>query len=131
MPAPRTKPKTYNWDDYTAEAEAPDFVLTTADGEIRITNPTGARVVRLAQAMQRGDMDAMLLALTGDAYPEVNKLLATSGHKALPRLLEDLQQHFDMYDDVELVSPDGVTVKATTPKRIRELLALGYVSGGA
>lgn len=124
------KQSEHSWDKYVEEAEAEDFVLTTADGEIRITNPTGTRVLRVAQGMRAGDLDAILLGLTGEAYAEVSKLLAVAGHKALPKLIEDIMDHFDMYDDVELVGPGGGTVTASRPREIRGLIANGYTPKG-
>ena len=121
-----TRKSTHSWDQYVKEAEAEDFVLTTADGEIRVTNPTGIRVMLVAQGMRTGDLDAILLGLTGEAYEAIKGLLATSGHKALPKLVEDLMDHFDMYDEIELVGPGGGTVKATRPREIRGLLSSGY-----
>lgn len=124
------KQSEHSWDKYVEEAEAEDFVLTTADGDIRITNPTGTRVLRVAQGMRAGDLDAILLGLTGEAYSEVSKLLGSAGHKALPKLIEDIMDHFDMYDDVELVGPGGGTVTASRPREIRGLIANGYTPKG-
>lgn len=120
------KQTSYSWDKYVDEAKAEDFVLKTADGEIRITNPTGARVMRVSQGMRANDLDLILLGLTGDAYKEVSALLAQVGHKALPRLIEDIQEHFDMYEEIELVGPGGGTVKASKPTELRALFNMGY-----
>lgn len=122
---------TYKWDAYVSEAEAPDFVLKVSDDhEIRITNPTGTRILRLAQGLRSGDLDVILLALTGDAYQEVSALMANAGHKALPALVGDLMEHFDLYEEYTLVGPGGGTVKAKRPDEIRKLLTLGYTIQG-
>ena len=122
-----TRKSTHSWDQYVKEAEAEDFILNVDDETtIRVTNPTGIRVMRVAQGMRTGDLDAILLGLTGEAYEAIKGLLATSGHKALPKLVEDLMDHFDMYDEIELVGPGGGTVKATRPREIRGLLSSGY-----
>ena len=121
------------WDTYVAEADAPDFILKVdADTTIRVTNPTGQRVIRLAQAQRAGDLEAVLVALCGDVYPDVSRLLAKAGHKALPKLVEDLMAHFDMYETFELEGPGGGTVKASRPTELQGLLNMGYrVKGGA
>ena len=126
-----TPPKTYVWDTYVAEADAPDFVLTDAQGTelLRVTNPTGVRILRLSNALRAGDLDAMLVALTGDAYPVARELMAHAGGRALPRLVEDLMAHFDMYDEVELRAPSGAVVTASKPTEIRALLKAGYQAG--
>ena len=125
-----TNEVTRTWDNYAREAEAADFVLKTADGEIRITNPTGARIKRVAQGMRAGDLDLILLGLTGDAYQDVTALVDTAGHKAMPKLVEDLMEHFDMYEEIELQGPGGGTVTATKPREVKRLLAMGYTPKG-
>lgn len=126
-----TKQTTYKWDTYVAEAQAEDFILEKPDGEqVRISNPTGARVLRLAQGLREGDLDMMLVALCGDTYPEVRELVATAGHKAFPKLVEDLMDHFDLYEDLKLVGPEGNTVTARRPTEVRRFRELGYVPMG-
>ena len=74
----------YRWDDYAREADVSDFVLRVSDDEvIRVENPTGVQIMRLGQAMRVGDLDAMLLALTGEAHVQITALLGKVGHKAL------------------------------------------------
>lgn len=124
-----TKSTTKTWDQYAAEADAPDFVLhrTKDDPDpIHVTNPTGARMLRVAQGTRAGDLDAILLGLCGEAYPEVNKLVAKAGHKALPRLVEDIMDHFDLYEDIELEGPGGGTVTARRPTEVQKLVRMGY-----
>lgn len=119
----------YNWDSYVQEAAAPDFVLKTGDEEIRVTNPTGVQVMRMAQGVRSGDLDAILLALTGESYPQIRTLVNQAGFKALPKLIEDLMAHFDMHEDVELVGPNGDRVTEKSPTKIRLLLKKGYQPG--
>ena len=125
--------QTYVWDDYVAEADAPDFVLSDKGGTelLRVTNPTGPRVMRVSEGLRRSDLDLILLGLTGDAYADTVKLLGGAGSKALPRLVEDIMAHFDMYDEVELVAPGGNTVKVAKPTEVRALLKAGYKAGEA
>ena len=67
-----TTPKTYVWDTYVEEADAPDFVLTDKAGTelLRVTNPTGTRVMRVSEGLRRGDLEVILMGLTGDAFPD-------------------------------------------------------------
>ena len=123
--------ESYNWDQYVAEAEAPDFVLKSGDEEkMRVHNPTGVQIMRVSQGLRSGDLDLMLVGLTGEAYPQAIELLSKAGHKALPRLVEDLMDHFNLYDEIELVGPGGGTVRETRPTKILQLLKLGYVVKG-
>lgn len=117
----------YRWDDYAREAAVSDFVLRVSDDEvIRVENPTGVQIMRLGQAMRVGDLDAMLLALTGEAHVQITALLGKVGHKALPKLIEDLMDHFGLYEDVELRGPSGGVVTERRPDKIRALLRSGY-----
>ena len=124
--------KTYVWDTYVEEADAPDFVLIRRkDGTelLRVTNPTGTRVMRVSEGLRRGDLEVILMGLTGDAFPDAKELLGKAGAKALPRLVEDLMAHFGMYDEVDLVAPGGNVIKVTKPTEIRALLKAGYQPG--
>lgn len=121
----------YDWDSYADEAKVPDFVLKR-DGEevLRVANPTGVQVLRISQGFRRGDIDLMLQAMTGDAYDQAMNLLSQVGHKAFSRLVEDMMEHFGLYDEVELVGPSGGTVRETKPTKIMQLLKMGYVPKG-
>ena len=126
-------PETYIWDDYVEEADAPDFVMRNRAGDevLRVTNPTGVRIMRVSEGLRDGDLDVVLLGLTGDGYAAAVKLLTKAGSKALPRLVEDMMHHFDMYDEVELVAPGGNIIKVTKPTELRALMAQGYRPGKA
>ena len=69
--------KTYVWDTYVDEADAPDFVLTDKTGNelLRVTNPTGVRVMRVSEGLRRGDLEVILMGLTGDAFADAKALL--------------------------------------------------------
>lgn len=121
----------YTWDNYVREAARPDFVLKVSDTEeVRITNPTGVQTMRVSQGLRNGDLDAILVGLTGDQYPRMVELLSSVGHEALPKLVEDLMDHFHMYDEVELRGPGGGIVKASRPTKIQQLIRAGYVPVG-
>ena len=117
----------YKWDDYAREAEVPPFVLRVSEDEkIEVQNPTGVQIMRLGQGLRTGDMELMLIALTGDAHTQVMGLLGKVGHKALPKLIEDLMDHFGLYEDVDLRGPLGGVVTERRPDKIRALLRSGY-----
>ena len=120
----------YDWDTYAEEAKVPDFVLKTKEGTIKITNPTGVQIMRVSQGMRAADLELMLLGLTGDAYDDVTALLGQAGHQAFPRLVEDLMDHFGIYDEVTLRGPGGGTVKEKRPTKIKALLEMGYTVKG-
>lgn len=128
----QNRTETHLWDDYVEEANLPDFVIADKDGNerLRVTNPTGVQLLRIAQGLRSGDLALMLLGLTGDANEAAMKLLSTAGHKALPKLVEDLMEHFGLYDEMELVGPGGGTVHESRPTKIMQLLKMGYTPKG-
>lgn len=118
---------TRKWDTFVREAARPDYVLDLGDGELlHITNPTGTRLLRIGQALRAGDEYAMLVGLTGEAFERINKLLETAGHKVITQLAEDLMDHFDIYEDVEMVGPGGGKVTEKRPSKIKQLVRMGY-----
>lgn len=117
----------YKWDDYAREAEVAPFVLRVSEDEkIAVQNPTGVQIMRLGQGLRAGDLDMMLFALTGDSHGDITRLLGKVGHKALPKLIEDLMDHFGLYEDVDLRGPSGGVVTERRPDKIRALLRSGY-----
>lgn len=123
--------KTYTWDKYVKEADVEPFVLEVRDDyKIVIENPTGVQVMRISEGMRAGDVAAILLGITGDAYQEVLALLGKAGHGALTDLTEDLLEHFHFYEEVTLRGPGGGTVKVTRPREVQALLKQGYVVAG-
>lgn len=116
----------HNWDQYVTEAEVDPFILKTPDSEISVSNPTGVQIMRLSQGLRSGDLDVILMGLCGDQYQVIVNLLGKVGHKALPKLIEDLMDHFELYEDIELQGPGGGTVKESRPTKIRQLMGVGY-----
>lgn len=118
---------TYQWDKYVKEAQRPDFVLEVDDKTtIRVANPTGVQIMRVAQGLRAGDMDLTLMGVAGDSYKAIMDLLGGAGFQALSPLLEDMLDHFDLYEDVELVGPSGGKVTERRPTKIQQLLKVGY-----
>lgn len=121
------KETTVQFNKYVEEAKAPDFVIKIDDtNEIRVTNPDYMRLERFAQGSRSGDLDLVLSSLCGDATNDIKKMLAKAGHKAVPALMEDIMDHFDMYDEIELVGPGGGVVSEKRPTKIKALIGLGY-----
>ena len=121
------KETTVQFNKYVEEAQSPDFVIKVDDTtEIRVTNPDYMRLERFAQGSRSGDLDVVLGALCGAAVTDIKKLLAKAGHKAVPALMEDIMDHFDMYDEIELVGPGGGVVTEKRPTKIKTLIGLGY-----
>lgn len=115
------------WDQYATEAEVPPFELPVSDEETLVFEcPSGTALLRVSQGMRSGDLELILRAVVGEQWERVEQLLGGAGHKAFPALVEDMMAHFDMYEDVALVSPDGGKRTARRPTEIRRLLAIGY-----
>lgn len=119
------------WDQYAGEAEVPPFELPIgADETLIFECPTGVGLMRISQGIRTGDLELILRAITGDQWDRIENLLGTAGHKVLANLVEDMLDHFDLYEDVTLVSPDGGKRKARRPREIQRLLDLGYRPAG-
>jgi len=119
----------YDFDKYVEEAEVEDFVITLKDGDdIHITNPGYDRLERYAQGVRSGDLELVFGSLCGDAFLAVKAALAKkkAGQKAIPAIMEDILDHFEMYDEIELVGPGGGVVTEKRPTKIRALIGLGY-----
>lgn len=115
------------WDQYATEAEVEPFRLPVSDEETLVFEcPSGTALLRVSQGMRSGDLELILRAVVGEQWERVEQLLGSAGHKAFPALVEDMMAHFDMYEDVALVSPDGGKRTARRPTEIRRLLAIGY-----
>lgn len=116
------------WDQYVDEADVPDFVvrLPGDKGDLRVTNPTGARLMRIAQGTRSGDLEVVLAALTGDAWPTVEELLQTSPGRVMAKLTEDIMDHFKLYEPVTLVNKSGNKVTETRPTQVQKWLDRGY-----
>jgi hypothetical protein len=123
--------QTVKWDQYVDEARIEPFRLEVSDDEtLVIEAPTGVSLIRIMQGMREGDLEAILIGLTGDAWPRLQQLMGGVGHKAMPKLTEDLMDHFDIYEDVVLVGPSGGQVTERRPTKIQKLLNMGYRPAG-
>lgn len=116
------------WDQYVTEAKIEPFEIPVGkDAEpIVIDNPTGARLLRITQGLRQGDLELILVALCGDAWEKVEALMDSAPHGVLPELVEDMMNHFDLYEDVTLVGPGGGKVTARRPREIQGLINRGY-----
>lgn len=115
------------WDQYTDEARIEPFQLVVSKDETLIFEPpTGAALLQIMRGLRSGDLEVILFAITGDQWGRVQELLGTAGHKALPALVEDLMDHFDLYEPVTLRGPGGGTVTKKRPTEINALLNQGY-----
>lgn len=119
------------WDAYVEEAKVPPFKLQVSKDETLVFEcPSGASLLHIAEGTRAGDLQLILNALAGDQWDRVEELLGTAGHKALPRLVEDMMDHFDLYQTVTLVGPGGGKVKRKRPTDIQALLDQGYRPAG-
>lgn len=119
------------WDQYAQEAQVPPFQLrVSADETLSFECPSGTALLRISQGLRQGDLELILRAVVGDQWERVEELLSSAGHKAFPALVEDMMAHFELYEDVPMVSPDGGKRTARRPSEIRRLLAIGYMPVG-
>jgi hypothetical protein len=127
MPKTEKQPTTLKWDEYVREAEIPPVTLEVADGEpIEFTAPTGVALIRIMRGLRDGDIEAILIALCGDEWPRMEKLLGGAHHPAFPAITEDLMDLFKLYEDITLVGPGGGKVTERRPTKIQKLLNMGY-----
>ncbi len=119
------------WDEYVAEARVEPFTLTVSDEEtLTFEAPTGVALLRITQGLRTGDLELILHALVGEGWPRVEQLLGTASHKALPALVEDMMDHFDLYEPVTLIGPGGGRVTRKRPREIQALINQGYTPAG-
>lgn len=118
------------WDQYVAEASIDPFVIKAGDESIEVDNPTGARLLQITRGLRSGDLELILVALCGDAWPQVEALMEGAPHGVLPALVEDMMDHFDLYDEVTLIGPGGGKVTSSRPREIQSLLSKGYRVAG-
>lgn len=115
------------WDEYTEEARVEPFRLVVSDDEtIVIQPPSGAALLHIMSGLRQGDLEMILNALAGDEWSRLEELFSTAGHKALPALVEDMMDHFDLYEPVTLVGPGGGKVTRKRPTQIAAMLNQGY-----
>lgn len=117
----------YAWDKYVQEAKIPPFRLRVSEDETLVFEaPTGNALIQIMRGLREGDLEVILYALAGDQWPRLQELFGDAGHKALPALVEDLMDHFDLYEPVQLRGPGGGTVTEKRPRKIQALLNQGY-----
>jgi hypothetical protein len=131
MPKTQTAQPTYQWDRYVEEAKIEPFRLeVSADETLVFEAPTGVALIRIMQGLREGDLHLILTAICGDQWDRVEQLLGGASHKAMPQLVEDLMDHFELYEDVTLIGPSGGKVTARRPRKIQALLNQGYRPAG-
>lgn len=117
----------HNWDTYVEEAKIEPFRLRISDDEtLVIEAPTGAALMNIMRGLRAGDLELILVSLAGDNWERLEELFGHAGHKALPKLTEDLMDHFDLYEQVTLIGPGGGKVTRKRPTDIQALLNQGY-----
>lgn len=115
------------WDQYTKEAELPPFELPVSKDETIIIPPlSGAALIQFQRAYRAGDDEAMLMVLSGDQWERVEPLLAKAGHSAFRNLVIDMMIHFDLGEEVEMITPDGRRIFEKDPRTIKNKLRQGY-----
>jgi len=120
-----TTPK--RWDEYVEEAKVAPFVLPISDDETLVfENPSAAALVQIMHGLRTGDLELILSALAGDNWPRLQELFGGAGHKVMPKLTEDLMDHFDLYEPVTLIGPGGGKVTRKRPRDIQALINQGY-----
>lgn len=121
----------YTWDSYVEEARIESFRLkVSTDETLEFEAPTGTALLRIMQGLRRGDLELILRSLVGDDWERVENLLGAAGHKALPSLVEDMMDHFDLYEPVTLIGPGGGKVTKKRPREIQVLINQGYRPAG-
>jgi hypothetical protein len=119
------------WDQYTEEAAIAPFRLVISETETLVFEaPSGTALIRIMHGLRAGDLEAILVALVGEQWQRVEELLGQAGHKALPALVEDMMEHFDLYEPVTLIGPGGGKVTRSRPRDIQRLLEQGYRPAG-
>jgi hypothetical protein len=115
------------WDQYKEEAKVAPFLLPIDDNETLVfENPSGAALIQIMHGLRVGDLELILSSLAGDNWPRLQELFGDAGHKVMPRLTEDLMDHFDLYEPVTLIGPGGGKVTRKRPRDIQALINQGY-----
>lgn len=119
------------WDQYAEEGARPPFQLKVSEEEtVEVQMPTGAALVRFASSYRDGDMQAMLYAMCGDAWPRIEELISKAPYKAMENLVTDMMLHFELAEEHELVAPGGGKRYERDPRKIRALLRQGWRPAG-
>lgn len=116
------------WDEIAAEAAHDPYELKVSDEHtISVQVPTGVQLIHAGRALRNGDDEALLHALTGDSWEEIEPLLATAGYKAMVNLATELLVFFDMAEPVELVGPGGGKPRTVKdPREVQRLVRAGW-----
>lgn len=115
------------WNEYTEEAKGEPFLLPVSEDETLVFEmPTGAALIQIMRGLRDGDIEVILANLAGDQWERLQELFGGVGHKAMPRLTEDLMNHHDLYEPVTLVGPGGGKVVRKKPTDISALIDQGY-----
>lgn len=119
------------WDQYRDEAAGEPFKLPINSEEtLEFPMPSGTALIRIMQGLRIGDLELILRSVVGDDWPRIEDLLSKAGHKALPSLVEDMLDHFDLYEPVTLIGPGGGKVVKKKPREIQALFNQGYRPAG-
>lgn len=119
------------WDSYVDEAKIEPFRLAVSeDEELVFEVPTGAALIQIMRGLRVGDLELILSSLAGDQWERLLELFGSAGHKVMPRLTEDLMDHFDLYEPVDLIGPGGGRVTRKRPTEIQAMLRQGYRPAG-
>lgn len=120
-----------SWDQYTEEAAGEPFRLPINEEETLVFEmPSGTALLRILQGLRSGDLELILRSVVGEDWPRIEHLLSKAGHKALPMLVEDMLDHFDLYEPVTLIGPSGGKVTKKRPREIQMLINQGYRPAG-
>ena len=120
-----------SWDAYVDEARIEPFRLVVSEDETLVFEaPSGNALMRIMQGIREGDLELILHALAGEQWDRVTELFEGASHKVLPNLVEDMLDHFDLYEDVTLVGPGGGKVTRRRPRDIQTLINQGYRPAG-
>lgn len=119
------------WDQYKEEAYIAPFSLKVSEDEVLVfENPSGTALLRITQGLRNGDVALILSAVAGDNSERVFELLNDVGHKAVSQLVEDLMDHFGLYEPITLVGPHGGSVVAKRPTEVQKLINQGWRPAG-
>jgi len=121
--------QTKRWDQYVEEARIPPFEIVVSDEEtLVIEAPTGVALERYAEGARKGDLALVMWALVGDHWDRIRELLGKPGtsHKAMRNLIEDLCDHFQLYEPVTFVGPSGGKKTVTRPTEMQRLVDMGW-----
>jgi hypothetical protein len=128
---PKNQQQTVKWDQYVEEARIEPFRLEVSDDEtLVIEAPSGVSLMRIMRGLREGDLEAILIGLTGEQWGRLEELMGGAGHKAMPKLVEDLMDYFELYEPVTLIGPSGGKVTRKRPTDIQQLLNQGYRPAG-